>query len=787
MPSDSFFWDHFAHVFAKVTRAGLGSGDPDAQGLLEDILLAMTNTDTLLLPDVYSKFMTYRDVLNYNPHDINGPAWNYTTNNAMYPTTPVDRTQPQVGDNMSMFHRSMQMIYDSTRTTACNKAGAKVYLEAEALGMVGLSLVYPDDGIFNVLCWGENAPKDPLDWCDVYRIEDLTQFYLQSLIEDDPNLAPALNKHKATFDVRDKCLNSMDWATDMDEAFEMSSAITGLTTHPTHTALNRLVFFGADSTVPSNMPDLDLMRNDEGTTNWQVNRFLSGLQDAMGTPLCAKNAAGVDVCSSAADTLRVRNPGTLLLWEQFDFAKANRPVLYAFYKHDREDLFAELIDVVHFHMNAADHGGVCSKTGSWDRDAPGFNPRYCAESGVVKYEPMIAEQLQTDLIPVVHELVKVVAEQRVQSTRYREANGLSVERRGTEVMTAMTRLLFDPELAAERDIRYHDTWACAQGSCDTVASGGRATVWSDGQTAKPQTTPFDMMAEALKGIDARFDSANGFSSEDRDARRAEWRKARSQLVDQFLAVDGEGTNAQFRNPAIPKAIVMILKTMREQVNAHCPNRERGEVCEWAKEGMARKVAEVVADPLFAAIVDLADKLRQDASRVELERLAQYLLEVVEDDETMRKVLASAVDLIQVLRDGQTLPPVFNVLSSLSTPDDEPTLPGVADITLQLLNVLSRDADETIGPNDPLVFDRYHVLDHVLANVVKPIDETQPSETALEVLVDVATDIHRLDSSNEDPLTGEDYRVIAESVGQFLTDETRGVEQIYEVVRGAEGN
>ncbi|MFW5740302.1 MAG: hypothetical protein ACOC1F_08045, partial [Myxococcota bacterium] len=474
------------------------------------------------------------DVMNYNPHDINGPAWNFTTGNAMYPTQPVDRTKPAIGDNMSMFHRSMQIIFDSTRTTSCNKAGAKVYLEAEALGMVGLSLVYPDDGIFNVLCIGKK--KDPLDWCDVYRIEDMTQFYLQSIIEDDPKLPPELNKRKAVLEVRDECLTSLDWATNMDEAFEMSSAITGLTTKPTHTALNRLVFFGADSDSLS-MPDLDSMRHDEGTTNWQVNRFISGLQEPMGTPLCPKNASGVNICTKAEDTLRVRNPGTLFLWEQFDFAKTNRPVLYTFYKHDREDLFGDMVDVMYFHMPSDDHGGTCSKTGSWDRDDPNFNPHYCAESGLVHYEPIMVEQLQTDLIPTVQALVKVVANQRIQSTRYRAANGLPVERRGTEVMAAMTRLLFDPEIAADRDIRYHDTWSCKQGTCQTETVGERSTVWSDGVTVKPQTTPFDMMAEALKKIDERFASAKDYTQEEREARRAEWRRARSQLVDRFLAVD----------------------------------------------------------------------------------------------------------------------------------------------------------------------------------------------------------------------------------------------------------
>ena len=787
LPRDSIFWDQMAELVARISREGLDPEDPDAKGLLEDLLLALTNPDTLYLDDVYSKFMTYRDVMSYNRHDINGPAWNYTTDSGMFPSTPVDRSKPAVGDNMSMFHRSMQIIFDSTRTTACNKAGAKVYLEAEALGMVDLNLVYPDDGIFNVLCM--STKQDPLDWCDVFRIEDLTHFYLQSLLEDDPKLPAALNKGKAHLEVLDECLAGLDWATNMDDAFEMSSGITGLTTYPTHTALNRLVFFGSDSDQMT-MPDLDPFRQDEGLLNWQVNRFISGLQEPMGTPACPKNAAGVNVCTDPQNTLRVRNPGTLFLWEQFDFAKANRPVLYAFYKHDREDIFADLVDILYFHMPADDHGASCSKTGSWDRDAANFNPRYCAESGIVRYEPMMAEQLKTDLIPALHELVKVLADQRIQSSRYRAANGWSEQRRGTEIMGAMTRLLFDPVVAAERDIRYHDEWTCSQGTCacqETGCRGESSTVWNDGVTTKSQTTPFDMMAEAFAGIDERFESAEGFGTDDLSARHAEWRRARSQLVDRFLAVDGEGENARFRNPAVPRAIVTVLQTLREQLNAHCPNREQGEECTWAKEDMARKVAEAFASPVFAAIVDLTDELRKDPSRVELERLAQHLLEVVEDDETMRKVLASAVDVILVLRDGQTLPPIFNVLSSLSTPEDDPDVPGSADITLQLLNVLSRDADESIGPEDPLVFDRYHVLDHVLANLVKPIDENKPSETALEVLVDVAADVHRLDCTSEEPLTAEDYRVISDSVHEFLTDETRGMEQIYEVVRGAEGN
>jgi hypothetical protein len=771
LPRESFFWDHLASVLGKISSAGLDDSDPDAVGLLEDVLLSLTNDDTLALSDVYAKFMTYRDVLNYNRHNINGPAWNYTTNTLNPPKTPVNRALPATGDNMSMFHRSMQIVFDSTRTTSCNKAGAKVYLDAEVIKKFSMNLVYPDDGVFSVLC--PSTKKDPVDWCDIFQIDDLTQFYLQSIVEDDPKLPASENKGKARLIIKDACLSSLDWATDMDDAFERSSGIEGMSTRPTHQALNRLVFFGADASNLS-MPDLDPMRHDEGLLNQKLNQFIWGLQEPMGTPLCAKNSAGVNVCTTAETTLRARNPGALFLWEQFGFAEANRPVLRAFYQHDREDLFAEMIDVMYFHMPASDHGPECSKTGSWNRDSSSFNPRYCAESGVVTYEPLIVEQLGMDLLPTVHTLLETVAAQKIDSKRYRKALGRGgIQRRGTEVMAAMTRLLFDPDLAAKRKITYR--------------SGTRSTVWNDGQTKMSQTTPFAMLAEAFNRIDDRFALAKDYEPTDRENRQAQWKKARSQLVDRFLAVEGKGSQARFVNPAIPKAIVMVLRTLREQVNAHCPDREKGVECTWAKHDMSRKVAEVLADPLFAAIIDLVDELRKDPSRIEIERLAQYLLEAVESDETMRKVLTSAVDLIMVLRDGQTLPPLFNVLSSLSTPESDPAATGSADVTLQLLNVLSRDPDDTTGPDDPLVFDRYRAFDHLVANLVKPIDPSQPSKTALEVLIDVAADIHRADSASDEPLTAEDYRLIADNVRRFLIDDTRGVEQLYEVVRGAKGD
>ncbi|MBI5537194.1 MAG: hypothetical protein HY898_31020 [Deltaproteobacteria bacterium] len=772
IPGTATIWDEIADALTKVSAVGPANGDPDGKSLMEDLILALADDRSLLLADAYRKFFTYRDRVSYNPNDINGPVWNLESGDTQPPHVPVDRTSPASGFNRSAFQRSLQLIYDTTGITACNKHGALMHLKAGVLGMT-MDTTYPTDGLFSVLC--PIAKQDPVAECSVYEIQNLSHFYVQSLLETDPNPpADFINRHKATIVVKDACMSSLGGITDMDKTFEDSSTILGLTTHPTQTAMSRLVFFGSDSwTLP--MPDLDPTRND---INARLNAFLADMQDPFGTPSCPKDAMGLNVCSDASLTLRVHNAATIFLWEHFQFNDAMRPLLRAFYDHDREDLFTELVEIVNRHMNGPVHGPECSKKGSWRKNAPDYNPAYCSEAGVVSYEPLLAEQFASaaDLFPTIQRVARALANQKIKSSRYRQQNGWpTIERRGTEIAAIMTRALFSSDYAASRKL--------------TDRNGKASTVWSDNVTVKPQVTPYDLFANSLKRIDDRFVSAQGFTAEDREERRKQWRKARSQLVDQFLAVDGSAANAKFRNPATPKALVRVMKVLREQLNARCPDREKGKGCQWASQQMAGKLSEVVQGPLFATALDLLEKLRADPSHIELEKVLQYLLNFVSDDEALRSVLASSTDVVQVLRDGQTLPPIFNVLAALSVPDDGVALsqPGAADVALQLLQVLVTEPDELLDPSHETEFDRYHVVEHILANVVKPIDDSQPSKTALEVLAEVAGDVSRVDSSNTGPLAPDDWGAISRSVTDFLVSPTRGMEQLYTVVRSRNGD
>jgi hypothetical protein len=80
------------------------------------------------------------------------------------------------------------------------------------------------------------------------------------------------------------------------------------------------------------------------------------------------------------------------------------------------------------------------------------------------------------------------------------------------------------------------------------------------------------------------------------------------------------------------------------------------------------------------------------------------------------------------------------------------------------------------------YDKYHVMDHVLPNLVKPMNEGR-GPTPLEVIMDTVAEVSREDSAEATgPLDPPDYSFIFESTRDFLTSNTRGLEQIYTIVQ-----
>lgn len=768
-------WDEMAAIISKIAQH---------PGLLERLVKSLADPTIVTqygnadhMGWAVSAFLQYRDEMSYNragthfdgtwdgqfngtQGGINGPAVNLTISptggSIQDPQTPVDWNAPQTGKNRSLLQRSLQLIHDANGGPACNKKDALV---AAKLGSISIS--WPITG-FPVYA-------DPYPECGLFRFDNLALFYLNSM------LAPAHPK-RSFLKIQASDLNGIMGALgavggNVDQMLQESSDIEGLTTHPEPYALNRLVFFGASSNNFGGMPDFDSQNQ-----NQQVNKFVSSSIEPVAAAWSPKNSNGVPTAVDKTATMRMRDANTIFLWERFGFSKYLAPLVTAFANTsctpnvsscDTADfagelLFVELFELLNKHWPGPDHGDECQK---------GSPTIPCAESGLNRYQPLLAEAFITDIVPALHEFAKVA----VQVSKVTVKRGPSAGQTwtGAQVLEKLTKVLFDTQYAASVGM--------------TDRRGIKVANWVDG-TPQGQLTPYSLFADALHGIDVRFDSACDCTKKtgldqaecekdvnacraDVESRRGQWKRARSQLVDEFLAVDGEGPTAKFHNPSTGPTLVATLKLLREQANANCPDRETTGSCDWATKHLGNKLAGVMSRPLFAALVDMQDKIRKDeGARRQLETFLQYVLASgTENGASLQGALASLTDILQTVADDGTLAPILSAASVAAAPGADPDGAGVGDLTLKMLKALTDDR-----------YDRYHVVDYILPRLVTPMEGTQLAP--IEIFMDVIADVHRIDAADVGPMGTDDYEGVMSTMKGFLGDKTRGLEQLYTIIQ-----
>src|SRR5262249_255791 len=160
------------------------------------------------------------------------------------------------------------------------------------------------------------------------------------------------------------------------------------------------------------------------------------------------------------------------------------------------------------------------------------------------------------------------------------------------------------------------------------------------------------------------------------------------------------------------------------------------------------------------------------------------------NEALPSVLASAADIIQVMRDDPNLVPLFHVLAeaaaaSKTDPNGRPIEKSLVDANTALLAKISGRAYDTDGSDlSNKELDPNQILPVAFANLVTPMDDGNGGKglTPLQVIMDVIGDVNRLAPDQTDKLKPEDYANISDNVTDFLLNKERGLEQFYEIVR-----
>lgn len=765
IPENSMFWDEVIETVVKIAQT---------PGILEDLLKGFGNDKTLKLDKVFAAYIKFKDEVTYDRNDLNGAVWNNTTGGKAGLMTLVDRTQPDSGKNRSALQRFMQLLHDANGLAACTKQGAVAHVRIQWPDKIGpvIPFDYPTSALTPLVCAFVGAPAPPnrdkgLRQCGVLRFENVAALLL------DVALA------RAKFDVRDPCLAALMKSPltalvgGVDKFLEDASGVKGFNLNPTVGGVARMVYF--DTAIPAGMfPDLPAGTIGD-TKNANTNKFFAGVLDPVPSTVCAETpftdpsdgkVLRLRKCTNFKDTLRGRDNNDLFPLELMEFVASVGPLAAAFADHGQPLLFVELFDTLHRHW-----GSAKQTKEECDPTLPKTDARWCSQDGASSYEPLMAELLETDLFPTLYELVNALGKIKVKHcdgfdpATHVCTKGHDVD--GVQAMAEAVRVIVDPKRVA--------------GLADR--RGNNFALRNDGSKTS-QVTPLYLFIDALKGIDKAFAEAKDPS------RLAPWRAARSELVDQLLAVEGAKNDSKFKEPAIPKILPLLLGLTRAQIAAHCPDPTKE--CTWASKELTSSVESALGGPTTAAMVDLLDAIRQDdKARVEIGRLVAYLLDAASDNDAQTTTLMAAVDLLQVLDDETNLEPLYRVVSSAASQavvdqKGKVVLRGLADAGVEsLARVFAVARDDKGKEICSKEIDPNRTIDFVLKRMLLPYGkEGKDLRTPLETIMSVIADVNRADPSSEEKLAGKDYRNIAKELAEFCLHPERGLVQVYEVVKQA---
>jgi len=743
VPADSTLWDEMLDVLVEIAQK---------PKLVEDVVRAFGDDRTLDLAKAGSAYMAMRDSLTYDRSNLNGTPFNQTKGAVAPLSTPVDRSKADTGANRSAFQRFLQTLHDANGLSICTKPGAVAHIVWN-----GVAIDFPSFAA-QAACFtlGADVPKSPMPVCGMFRIENIAHDLVDAVLG------------QVNLDIRDDCLKKLVASPltgivgGADAFLEDVSGIKGFNTKPSVPGISRVVFF--------DLPH-DGLAGD--TSNGKTRNFLRDLFDPAQTLVCPAapftdtdgHVLNLRNCGSFKDTIRGRDDGALFPLEQFDFLEAAKPLAQAFHDNDANLLFVDLFDTLHLHWGSdAQSAEECSKSAS-KKDA-----RWCSQDGAVTYEALVSEALKTDLFAAMHDGVKELSQIKLPHCDARDKSGTctkTTEYDGVKVLAEAVKAMVDP--AKNKGLQQR--------------SGDAGVVRNDG-TKNAQVTPAYLLIDALKGFDKSFDDRKALDPN--DDRVAQWRRARSQIVDQLLAVEGTGAASKLKNPAVEKLLPTLVSTIRSQVVANCPDTAQG--CTWARKDLPNKARDIVTGPTFATVLDVVDTIRADEpARTELERLLVFLLQGAEP-QASKATLAAMVDLLQVFEDDASLTALLHAISKAAAPEvlDESGHVASRGLLLASIEVMSRILGEVHAPDGTRLcsreIDPNRTLAVVLRRLVTPPADGRPPP--LEVLMDVAADVNRERPQDLTKLAPADYASISREVSDFCANQSRGLEQVYTVIKQA---
>lgn len=665
----------------------------DTPGLLEDLLEAMKDPRVVELGAYFRDYMRYADKIGYvdnnpDPFEFDIEIVDLGTGMpATELTLEVDRNAPDTGFNRSIFQRVLHLLADVN----------------------DMPDVMPDLAGVQALC---NKPETQVqilaqtftyDQCELLQIENLAVFYVQSLAfarDDAGNFVTKLPDTNAgvcdntvatgtgTEEFIPKARLPFNWqnatlerATD-DLVVAGLMGIPGLGNCPGPQALNRLLFLDEPS------PNLEVILDPP-----PANR--------------------------EGELLREAHAGSVVAWELGEFYDLVQPLAQPFADHDAEQLFVDLLVVLHSHWPSRESQDT-------QRTDP-VAPQYAYASNLVSFEPIIVEVLDREL------LFPALA-------------------KGAEVLAGLTVNETTPAAQVVREIGNFVLEPLAGLTTRTGATGITRPSGEQVETL----APWHLLAQGLGGVLDAVDAGG--------ERGAAFEDGLSEASDIFLrAAPGADGAYHFTNPRVRGVGLILIDFLGERLQAHPEGADRDA---WLSQELPADLEELLAGPLIAGASDLVDALAADPmARAALEGLLAYAFDESRDPGTFATMATATIDVLQlVLRAQGELVPVAHGLGAVLDPER-----GWLDPLLTLASATGQaDADDVLARTL-----RNLVTEHAPGRT--PIEDIVDGIGAVQRVEPQAD----LDAR----YTASDYASMLGGIAAFVDDEKRGLRKFIRIIQG----
>jgi hypothetical protein len=339
--------------------------------------------------------------------------------------------------------------------------------------------------------------------------------------------------------------------------------------------------------------------------------------------------------------MTVKHAGTLPVWERDNFYDAVRPVLQAFADANQEQIFVDIISVLHKHWSSS------QSTDTQHTDPNG--PNYTRGSNGVSYEPLVIDAFEGDLWPALTENAAELNAITVNGKPFRTIVGNA----GSFLVSPLPGL-------ADR-----------HGATTTTTADGR-----------PVTTlaPWHLLADAYRAKRARIAASS---------RGALWAESTRELIDVMFRSHKVGSAWTFNSPHFSAATHATTKLLRDRIAEHDANGDRAQ---WLSTELPQKIEDLLTHPLLTAAIDFIEsQTAAGAPRVAFEELLHGVLDGATAPDAYATMRVAAADLVQLAINEAELVPIAHMVGRLLA-TEKTYLP----VQLALLNRLhAADTDSTL--------------------------------------------------------------------------------------------